>query len=115
LEYRNIVAFVLPLGYSFNLDGPRFTCRWRACLGAATGGRCSGQQLVMMLTLMLASKGVAGARAASSLTATLTQFDPPSSSRAARHRSIMDMGRTAVNDGKLYGRRGCRSLGRRAR
>ena len=59
---KHIVSFVLPTGYSFNLDGTRCTSRWRSVFVAQLAGvhAVVGQQLVMMLTLMLTSKGVAG-------------------------------------------------------
>jgi len=59
---RRIVAFVLPTGYSFNLDGSTLYLSMAAIfVSQAAGIHLSfGQQLVMMLTLMLTSKGVAG-------------------------------------------------------
>jgi proton glutamate symport protein len=58
---REIVAFILPTGYSFNLDG---TCLYLSLasvfVAQAAGIHLSfGQQLIMVLTLMLTSKGVA--------------------------------------------------------
>jgi proton glutamate symport protein len=100
---KNIVAFVLPLGYSFNLDGSTLYLSLASVFVAQFAGvRMSiGQQLVMMLTLMLASKGVAGVPRAALvvLTATLTQFDLPLEGAAVLLGidQIMDMGRTAVN------------------
>jgi Na+/H+-dicarboxylate symporter len=59
---RQIVAFVIPTGYSFNLDGSTLYLSLAAIFVAqAAGVRMSlGQQLVLLLTLMLSSKGVAG-------------------------------------------------------
>ena len=65
---RPIVSFVLPLGYSFNLDGTHaVSLRWRPS-SLRKRRRCTltiGQQITMMLTLMLTSKGVAGVPRAS--------------------------------------------------
>jgi proton glutamate symport protein len=100
---KNIVAFVLPLGYSFNLDGSTLYLSLASVFAAQLAGvqMTLGQQLVMMLTLMLASKGVAGVPRAALvvLTATLTQFDLPLEGAAVLLGidQIMDMGRTAVN------------------
>ena len=59
---RQIVAFVLPTGYSFNLDGSTLYLSLAAVFVAQAAGihLSFGQQLVMMLTLMLTSKGLAG-------------------------------------------------------
>jgi proton glutamate symport protein len=100
---KNIVALVLPLGYSFNLDGSTLYLSLASVFAAQLAGvRMSiSQQLIMMLTLMLASKGVAGVPRAALvvLTATLTQFDLPLEGAAVLLGvdQIMDMGRTAVN------------------
>src|SRR5262249_31066656 len=64
---RPIVAFVLPLGYSFNLDGSTLYLSLTSVFVAQAAGihLTIGQQATMMVTLMLTSKGVAGvARAA---------------------------------------------------
>ena len=100
---KNIVAFVLPIGYSFNLDGTTLYLSLASVFVAQLAGveMTMGQQLVMMLTLMLTSKGVAGVPRAALvvLTATLTQFDLPLEGAAILLGidQIMDMGRTAVN------------------
>jgi len=100
---KNIVAFVLPLGYSFNLDGSTLYLSLASVFAAQLAGvqMSMSQQLVMMLTLMLASKGVAGVPRAALvvLTATLTQFDLPLEGAAVLLGidQVMDMGRTAVN------------------
>lgn len=59
---RQIVAFVLPTGYSFNLDGSALYLSLAAIFVAQAAGMhlSFGQQLVIVLTLMLTSKGVAG-------------------------------------------------------
>src|SRR5439155_16817140 len=78
---KNIVGFVLPTGYSFNLDGSTLYLSLASVFVAQLAGvrMTIGQQLVMMLTLMLTSKGVAGVPRAALvvLTATLTQFNLP--------------------------------------
>ena len=100
---RRIVSFVLPLGYSFNLDGTTLYLSLASVFVAQLAGvsMTFGQQLVMMLTLMLTSKGVAGVPRAALvvLTATLTQFGLPLEGAAILLGidQIMDMGRTAVN------------------
>jgi proton glutamate symport protein len=100
---RNIVGFVLPTGYSFNLDGTTLYLSLTSVFVAQLAGvqMSFGQQLVMMLTLMLTSKGVAGVprSALVVLTATLTQFGLPLEGAAILLGidQIMDMGRTAVN------------------
>jgi proton glutamate symport protein len=59
---RSIVAFVMPLGYSFNLDGTSLYLSLAAIFVAQAAGvsLTVGQQVTMLLTLMLTSKGVAG-------------------------------------------------------
>jgi proton glutamate symport protein len=100
---KNIVGFVLPTGYSFNLDGTTLYLSLASVFVAQLAGvpMTIGQQLVMMLTLMLTSKGVAGVPRAALvvLTATLTQFRLPLEGAAILLGidQIMDMGRTAVN------------------
>jgi proton glutamate symport protein len=100
---KNIVAFVLPTGYSFNLDGSTLYLSLASVFVAQIAGvhMSIGQQLVMMLTLMLTSKGVAGVPRASLvvLAATLSQFGLPLEGAAILLGidQIMDMGRTAVN------------------
>ena len=100
---KNIVAFVLPTGYSFNLDGTTLYLSLASVFVAQLAGvpMTFGHQLIMMLTLMLTSKGVAGVPRAALvvLTATLTQFGLPLEGAAILLGidQIMDMGRTAVN------------------
>jgi proton glutamate symport protein len=100
---KTIVAFVLPTGYSFNLDGTTLYLSLASVFVAQLAGvsMTFGQQLGMMLTLMLTSKGVAGVPRAALvvLTATLTQFGLPLEGAAILLGidQILDMGRTAVN------------------
>ena len=100
---KNIVGFVLPTGYSFNLDGSTLYLSLASVFVAQLAGvqMSIGQQLVMMLTLMLTSKGVAGVPRAALvvLAATLSQFGLPLEGAAILLGidQIMDMGRTAVN------------------
>jgi Na+/H+-dicarboxylate symporter len=100
---KNIVGLVLPTGYSFNLDGTTLYLSLASVFVAQLAGvpMTLGQQLVMMLTLMLTSKGVAGVPRAALvvLTATLTQFNLPLEGAAILLGidQVMDMGRTAVN------------------
>lgn len=78
---RTVVAFVIPTGYSFNLDGTSLYLTLGAVFVAQAAGihMALGQQLLMMLTLMLASKGVAGVSRGSLvvLFATLPQLNLP--------------------------------------
>ena len=64
---RNIIAFILPLGYSFNLDGSTLylTLATVFVAQAANVELTVGQQITMCLTLMLTSKGIAGVPRAS--------------------------------------------------
>ena len=100
---KNIVAFVLPTGYSFNLDGSTLYLSLASVFVAQIAGiqMTIGQQLLMMLTLMLTSKGVAGVPRAALvvLAATLSQFGLPLEGAAILLGidQVMDMGRTAVN------------------
>jgi proton glutamate symport protein len=100
---KNIVAFVLPTGYSFNLDGTTLYLSLASVFVAQLAGvhLTIGQQVTMMLTLMLASKGVAGVPrgALVVLAAMLTQFGLPLEGAAILLGidQVMDMGRTAVN------------------
>jgi len=100
---KRIVSFVLPTGYSFNLDGSTLYLSVAAIFVAQLAGihLSIGQQLVMMLTLMVTSKGVAGVPRASLviLAATLTTFNLPLEGAAILLGvdQLLDMGRTAVN------------------
>ncbi len=100
---KRIVSFVLPTGYSFNLDGSTLYLSVASIFVAQLGGiqLSLSQQLVMMLTLMITSKGVAGVPRASLviLAATLTTFHLPLEGAAILLGidQLLDMGRTAVN------------------
>jgi proton glutamate symport protein len=100
---RRIIAFVLPTGYSFNLDGSTLYLAVAAIFAAQAGGieLTIGQQLVIMLTLMLTSKGVAGVPRASLviLSGALAMFNLPLEAIALilGVDAIMDMGRTSIN------------------
>jgi proton glutamate symport protein len=100
---ERIVSFVLPTGYSFNLDGSTLYLSAGAIFVAQLAGidLTWQQQLVMMLTLMVTSKGVAGVPRAGLviLTATLTTFGLPLEGAAILLGidQVLDMGRTAVN------------------
>jgi len=102
-----IVGFVMPTGYSFNLDGTTLYLAMASVFVAqaaetVTGQHMGlGQQLVMMLTLMLTSKGVAAVPRAALviLLATLHTFNLPIEGVAIIFGidELMDMGRTSVN------------------
>lgn len=100
---KRIVAFVLPTGYSFNLDGTTLYLSLASVFVAQMAGvsLTAGQQVMMMLTLMLASKGVAGVPrgALVVLTGMLTQFGLPLEGAAILLGidQVLDMGRTGVN------------------
>jgi proton glutamate symport protein len=100
---KHIVSFVLPTGYSFNLDGSTLYLSMASMFVAQAAGihMPLGQQLLMMLTLMLTSKGVAGVPRAALviLAGTIHTFGLPSAGIAVLFGAdaLMDMGRTAVN------------------
>jgi proton glutamate symport protein len=100
---KHIAAFVLPTGYSFNLDGSTLYLAMAAMFVAQAAGVHVplGTQLVMMLTLMLTSKGVAGVPRASLviLAGTLATFNLPIEGVAVilGVDTLMDMARTSVN------------------
>lgn len=100
---RRIVAFVMPTGYSFNLDGTTLYLAVASIFAAQAAGihLTFGQQLVMMLTLMLTSKGVAAVPRASLviLSGTLATFGLPLEAVAVilGVDELMDMARTTVN------------------
>ncbi|HAL55892.1 MAG TPA: dicarboxylate/amino acid:cation symporter [Bacteroidetes bacterium] len=100
---RRIVAFVMPTGYSFNLDGSSLYLSLAAVFVAQAAGidLTLGQQLLMVLTLMLTSKGVAGVPRASLviLAGTLASFGLPLEGVAVilGVDEILDMGRTTIN------------------
>ena len=98
-----IASFVLPLGYSFNLDGSMMYMTFATIFIAQAYGieLTLGTQILMLLTLMITSKGVAGVPRASLvvITATLNQFNIPEAGLllilAVDH--FLDMGRSATN------------------
>ncbi|HEX2250630.1 MAG TPA: cation:dicarboxylase symporter family transporter [Gemmatimonadales bacterium] len=100
---RRIVAFVIPTGYSFNLDGSTLYLAVAAIFVAQAAGveLSAGQQILMLLTLMVTSKGVAGVPRASLviLSGTLLYFNLPLEAVAIilGVDELMDMGRTTVN------------------
>jgi proton glutamate symport protein len=100
---RRIVSFVLPTGYSFNLDGSTLYLSLASVFVAQAAGidMPIEQQILMMLTLMLTSKGVAGVPRASLviLAGTLASFGLPLEGVAVilGVDELLDMGRTAVN------------------
>jgi proton glutamate symport protein len=100
---KHIVAFVIPTGYSFNLDGTTLYLSLASVFVAQAAGvnLSFGQQLLMMLTLMLTSKGVAGVPRAALviLAGTLATFRLPMEGVAVLLGidALMDMARTSVN------------------
>ena len=100
---KRITSFVMPLGYSFNLDGSTLHLAIASIFVAQAAGvdLSLGQQLVIMLTLMLTSKGMAGVPRASQviLAGTLVTFDLPLEGVVLIMGvdELMDMARTTVN------------------
>ena len=100
---KRIVSFVMPLGYSFNLDGSTLYLAVASIFVAQAAGveLSLGQQLVIMLTLMLTSKGMAGIPRASQviLAGTLVTFDLPLAGviLIIGVDELMDMARTTIN------------------
>ena len=100
---RRIVAFVMPTGYSFNLDGSTLYLALASVFVAQAAGidMPLSQQVLMMLTLMVTSKGVAAVPRASLviLSGALTQFGLPLSGVALilGVDAVMDMARTSIN------------------
>jgi len=100
---RRIVGFVLPTGYSFNLDGSTLYLALASIFVAQAAGihMPVPQQVAMMLTLMLTSKGVAGVPRASLviLLGTVASFHLPAEGvvMILGVDELMDMARTAVN------------------
>jgi len=100
---RKIASFVLPLGYSFNLDGSMMYCTFATLFIAQAYGvpLTLGQQITMLLLLMITSKGMAGVPRASLvvIAATLSYFNLPEAGLllilAVDH--LLDMGRSATN------------------
>jgi proton glutamate symport protein len=100
---KHIAAFVLPAGYSFNLDGSTLYLSLTSIFVAQAAGLHLPlrTQLLMMLTLMLTSKGVASVPRASLviLAATVSSFNLPVEGVAliVGVDALMDMARTSVN------------------
>ena len=98
-----IASFVLPLGYSFNLDGSMIYCTFATLFIAQAYGidLTIGHQVTMLLILMVTSKGMAGVPRASLvvIASTLAFFDIPEAGLllilAVDH--FLDMGRSATN------------------
>lgn len=100
---RDTVAFVLPTGYSFNLDGSSLYQSLALIFVAQAAGMhlSIGQQAIMLLTLLVSSKGTAGVARASLVivSAAAASFHLPSEPLFLLFAidQLMDMGRTAVN------------------
>ena len=100
---RKVVAFVLPTGYSFNLDGTTLYLSLASIFVAQAAGvdLSFSQQMIMVFTLMLTSKGVAGVPRASLviLSGTVASFNLPAEPILIilGIDTFMDMARTAVN------------------
>src|SRR5258708_20589862 len=100
---RRIVSFVLPTGYSFNLDGSTLYLALASVFVAQAAGidMPISQQILMMLTLMVTSKGVAAVPRASLviLSGALSQFCLPFQRLTAilTVDALMDMARTSIN------------------
>ena len=100
---NRIASFVLPIGYSFNLDGSMMYCTFATVFIAQAYGieMSLGQQMTMMMVLMLTSKGMAGVPRASLvvIAATLSQFNIPEAGMllllGIDH--FLDMARSATN------------------
>jgi Na+/H+-dicarboxylate symporter len=100
---ERIISFVLPLGYSFNLDGSMMYCTFAAIFIAQAYNvdLSLGQKITMLLILMLTSKGMAGVPRASLvvIAATLSQFNIPEAGLLLilGIDQFLDMGRSATN------------------
>jgi Na+/H+-dicarboxylate symporter len=100
---RKIVSFVLPMGYSFNLDGSMMYCTFAVMFIAQAYNITLplSQQITMLLLLMLTSKGMAGVPRASLvvIAATLSSFNLPESGLLLiiGIDQFLDMGRSATN------------------
>jgi proton glutamate symport protein len=100
---RRVVSFVIPTGYSFNLDGATLYLAMASIFVAQVAGihLTLGQQLQMMLMLMLTSKGVAGVSRGSVIVlfGAAEQFGLPKEPMLLLLAAdqFLDMGRTAVN------------------
>ena len=100
---KRVASFVLPMGYSFNLDGSMMYCTFAVMFIAQAYGieLTLAEQFLMLATLMLTSKGIAGVPRASLvvIAATLAQFKIPEAGLllllGIDH--FLDMGRSATN------------------
>src|SRR6266566_3735321 len=100
---KKIISFVLPMGYSFNLDGSMMYCTFATLfIAQAYNIELSiGEQITMLLLLMLTSKGMAGVPRASLvvIAATLASFNIPEAGLLLiiGIDQFLDMGRSATN------------------
>ena len=100
---KRIASFVLPIGYSFNLDGSMMYCTFAVMFIAQAYGIAVpiGDQISMLLLLMITSKGMAGVPRASLvvIAATLTTFNLPEAGLLLilGVDQFLDMGRSATN------------------
>ena len=100
---KKIISFVLPMGYSFNLDGSMMYCTFAVIFisQAYNIPMSIPQQVTMLLVLMLTSKGMAGVPRASLvvIAATLVTFNLPEAGLLLiiGIDQFLDMGRTATN------------------
>jgi len=100
---RKISSFVMPMGYSFNLDGSMMYCTFATLFIAQAYNieLAPGTQITMLLILMLTSKGMAGVPRASLvvIAATLNQFNIPEAGLLLilGVDTFLDMGRSATN------------------
>ena len=100
---RRIAGFVLPLGYSFNLDGTMMYCTFATMFIAQIYGveLTIAQQITMVLILLVTSKGIAGVPRASLVVimATLTYFNLPEAGIVLIFGvdQFLDMGRSGTN------------------
>jgi Na+/H+-dicarboxylate symporter len=98
-----ISSFVLPLGYSFNLDGSMMYMTFASIFIAQLYGinLTTGQEITMLLTLMLTSKGMAAVPRASLvvIAGTMAQFNLPEAGLVLilAVDQFLDMGRTGTN------------------
>ncbi|MBV8651568.1 MAG: dicarboxylate/amino acid:cation symporter [Alphaproteobacteria bacterium] len=100
---KKIISFVLPMGYSFNLDGSMMYCTFATIFIAQAYNITMSvpQQVTMLLVLMLTSKGMAGVPRASLvvIAATLVSFNLPEAGLllVIGIDQFLDMGRSATN------------------
>ena len=100
---KKIISFVLPMGYSFNLDGSMMYCTFATLFIAQAYNiqLTAFQQITMLLVLMLTSKGMAGVPRASLvvIAATLASFNLPEAGLLLiiGIDQFLDMGRSATN------------------